>query len=88
MSQLLTLMNGIKVHSNIVVVAATNRPNSIDLALRKFGWFDREVDIGSLSGCLEIHIHTKNMKLADNVNFEQVNMILLYIFLILMLITP
>ncbi|KAJ7903131.1 P-loop containing nucleoside triphosphate hydrolase protein [Mycena leptocephala] len=41
-SQLLTLMDGLKAHSNIVVMAATNRPNSIDPALRRFGQFDRE----------------------------------------------
>ena len=45
-SQLLTLMDGMKARSNVVVMAATNRPNSIDPALRRFGRFDREVDIG------------------------------------------
>lgn len=45
-SQLLTLMDGMKSRSNVVVMAATNRPNSIDPALRRFGRFDREVDIG------------------------------------------
>ncbi|KAM9915752.1 hypothetical protein OXX59_010408, partial [Metschnikowia pulcherrima] len=45
-SQLLTLMDGMKARSNVVVIAATNRPNSIDPALRRFGRFDREVDIG------------------------------------------
>src|SRR5206468_1617541 len=44
-SQLLTLMDGMKSRSNVVVMAATNRPNSIDLALRRFGRFDREIDI-------------------------------------------
>jgi transitional endoplasmic reticulum ATPase len=89
-SQLLTLMDGMKARSNIVVMVATNRPNSIDPALRRFGRFDREVDIGipDPTGRLEIHIHTKSMKLADDVDLEQVNKILLYIFLISMLITP
>ncbi|KAJ7877816.1 P-loop containing nucleoside triphosphate hydrolase protein [Mycena leptocephala] len=41
-SQLLTLMDGLKARSNVVVMAATNRPNSIDPALRRFGQFDRE----------------------------------------------
>merc|ERR1712054_537576 len=62
-SQLLTLMAG------------TNRPNSIDPALRRFGRFDREVDISipDPTGRLEImQIHTKNMKLADDVDLEQV----------------
>jgi AAA+ superfamily predicted ATPase len=45
-SQLLTLLDGIKPTSNVVVIAATNRPNNIDPALRRFGRFDREIDIG------------------------------------------
>ncbi|KKF93762.1 Cell division control protein 48 [Ceratocystis platani] len=74
-SQLLTLMDGMKARANIVVMAATNRPNSIDPALRRFGRFDREVDIGipDPTGRLEIlSIHTKNMKLADDVDLEQI----------------
>ena len=72
-SQLLTLMDGMKARSNVVVIAATNRPNSIDPALRRFGRFDREVDIGipDATGRLEVlRIHTKNMKLADDVDLE------------------
>merc|ERR1740131_88940 len=56
-------------------MAATNRPNSIDPALRRFGRFDREVDIGipDAVGRLEIlRIHTKNMKLHDDLDLEQV----------------
>lgn len=74
-SQLLTLMDGLKQRSNVVVMAATNRPNSIDPALRRFGRFDREVDIGipDAIGRLEIlRIHTKNMKLANDVDLEQI----------------
>ncbi|KAI7875211.1 transitional endoplasmic reticulum ATPase [Lichtheimia hyalospora FSU 10163] len=74
-SQLLTLMDGMKARSNVVVIAATNRPNSIDPALRRFGRFDREVDIGipDPTGRLEIlRIHTKNMKLDDEVDLEQI----------------
>ncbi|OCH96304.1 AAA ATPase [Obba rivulosa] len=74
-SQLLTLMDGLKARSNVVVMAATNRPNSIDPALRRFGRFDREIDIGipDPTGRLEIlRIHTKNMKLADDVDLEQI----------------
>ncbi|CAD6570707.1 MAG: AAA ATPase cdc48 [Tremellales sp. Tagirdzhanova-0007] len=74
-SQLLTLMDGLKARSNLVVMAATNRPNSIDPALRRFGRFDREVDIGipDPTGRLEIlRIHTKNMKLQDDVDLEQI----------------
>ncbi|KAJ1968517.1 AAA ATPase cdc48 [Dispira parvispora] len=74
-SQLLTLMDGLKARSNVVVMAATNRPNSIDPALRRFGRFDREVDIGIPDpiGRLEIlRIHTKNMKLDEDVDLEKV----------------
>lgn len=74
-SQLLTLMDGLKQRAHVVVMAATNRPNSLDPALRRFGRFDREVDIGipDSTGRLEIlRIHTKNMKLAADVDLEQV----------------
>merc|ERR1712025_385570 len=74
-SQLLTLMDGIGQRAHVIVMAATNRPNSIDPALRRFGRFDREVDIGipDAVGRLEIlRIHTKNMKLADDLDLEQV----------------
>lgn len=74
-SQLLTLMDGMKARSNVVVMAATNRPNSIDPALRRFGRFDREIDIGIPDpvGRLEIlRIHTKNMKLDEDVDLEKI----------------
>ncbi|KAF8387100.1 hypothetical protein PRIPAC_76242 [Pristionchus pacificus] len=74
-SQLLTLMDGLKQRSHVVVMAATNRPNSIDPALRRFGRFDREIDIGipDAVGRLEVlRIHTKNMKLGEDVDLEQV----------------
>merc|ERR1719367_2235154 len=57
-------------------MAATNRPNSIDPALRRFGRFDREIDIGipDAVGRLEIlRIHTRNMKLGDDVDLEKVS---------------
>jgi transitional endoplasmic reticulum ATPase len=72
-SQLLTLMDGMKGRSNVVVIAATNRPNTIDQALRRFGRFDRELDIGvpDDNGRLEVlRIHTKNMKLAPDVQLQ------------------
>lgn len=68
-------MDGMKSRSNVVVIAATNRPNSIDPALRRFGRFDREIDIGipDPSGRLDVlRIHTKNMKLAPGVDLEQI----------------
>eukprot|EP01041_Mallomonas_annulata_P001179 gene1179-2294_t len=74
-SQLLTLMDGLKGRSNTVVIGATNRPNSMDPALRRFGRFDREIDIGvpDENGRLEIfRIHTRNMKLDDDVDPESI----------------
>lgn len=74
-SQLLTLMDGLKSRAHVIVMAATNRPNSIDPALRRFGRFDREIDIGVPDeiGRLEVmRIHTKNMKLDDEVNLEAI----------------
>merc|ERR1712050_515333 len=58
------------------MIGATNRPNSIDAALRRFGRFDRELDIGvpDDNGRLEIlRIHTKNMKLAPDVKLEDIS---------------
>jgi transitional endoplasmic reticulum ATPase len=74
-SQLLTLMDGLKARSHVIVIGATNRPNSIDPALRRFGRFDREIDITipDATGRLEIlRIHTKNMKLDDSVDLESI----------------
>ena len=68
-------MDGLKQRAHVVVMAATNRPNSIDPALRRFGRFDREVDIGipDAVGRLEIlRIHTKNMKLDNDVDLVQI----------------
>ncbi len=73
-SQLLTLMDGMKARSNVVVIAATNRPNTLDPALRRFGRFDREIDIGvpDENGRMEIfRIHTRSMKLDDDIDLEQ-----------------
>lgn len=70
-AQLLTLMDGVKGRGQVVCIGATNRPNSIDPALRRFGRFDREIDIGVPDevGRMEIlRIHTKNMKLSDDVD--------------------
>ncbi len=75
-SQLLTLMDGLKSRGQVVIIGATNRPNSIDPALRRFGRFDRELDIGvpDDAGRLEIlRIHTKNMKLTPDVNLEEIS---------------
>ncbi|MCW1301883.1 MAG: CDC48 family AAA ATPase [Candidatus Parvarchaeota archaeon] len=69
-SQLLTLMDGLKGRGKVIVIAATNRPNAIDPALRRPGRFDREIQIGvpDQKGRLEIlKIHTRRMPL-DNSN--------------------
>merc|ERR1719283_328584 len=74
-SMLLTLMDGLKGRGQIVVIGATNRVNTIDSALRRFGRFDREIEMGvpDETGRLEIlHIHTKNMKLGEDVDLEHV----------------
>merc|ERR1719432_657340 len=74
-SQLLTLMDGLKQRASVVVIGATNRPNSMDPALRRFGRFDREIDIGvpDENGRLEVfRIHTRNMKLDEDVDPEAV----------------
>ncbi|GMP98831.1 hypothetical protein CsSME_00046562 [Camellia sinensis var. sinensis] len=75
-SQLLTLMDGLKSRAHVIVIGATNRPNSIDPALRRFGRFDREIDIGVPDeiGRLEVlRIHTKNMKLSEDVDLERIS---------------
>ncbi|KAL6122440.1 hypothetical protein NUSPORA_00523 [Nucleospora cyclopteri] len=74
-AQLLTLMDGMNTRTNVIVLGATNRPNSLDPALRRFGRFDREIEIGVPDeiGRLEIlSIHTKNMRLAENVDLHAI----------------
>lgn len=72
-SQLLTLMDGMKPTSKVVVMAATNRPNVIEPALRRPGRFDRELDMGipDEQGRLEIlQIKTRDMRLGTDVDLE------------------
>jgi transitional endoplasmic reticulum ATPase len=74
-SQLLTLMDGMKARGKVVVIAATNRPDSIDPALRRPGRFDREIEIGipDEEGRLEIlNIHTRGMPVEEKVNLKQI----------------
>ncbi len=74
-SQLLTLMDGMKSRGKVVVIAATNRPDSIDPALRRPGRFDREIEIGipDEEGRLEIlNIHTRGMPVEEKVNLKQI----------------
>ena len=64
-------MDGLKSRANVMVMGATNRPNSLDPALRRIGRFDREIDISipDEAGRLEIlGIKTKSMKLAPDVD--------------------
>jgi len=71
-AQLLALMDGLKSRGRVVVIAATNRVNALDPALRRPGRFDREIEIKvpSKKGRLEIlQIHTRRMPLKD-VNIE------------------
>ncbi|KAG7336484.1 cell division cycle protein 48 [Nitzschia inconspicua] len=72
-SQLLTLMDGLKPTSRVVVMAATNRPSVIEPALRRPGRFDRELDMGipDEQGRLEIlQIKTRDMRLGKDVDLE------------------
>ena len=72
-AQLLTLMDGIEARQNLVVIAATNRPEAIDEALRRPGRFDREIMVGvpDETGRREIlGIHTRGMPLADGVDLD------------------
>jgi transitional endoplasmic reticulum ATPase len=75
-SQLLTLMDGMKSRGKVVVIAATNRPDSIDPALRRPGRFDREIEIGipDDEGRLEIlSIHTRGMPIDEKVDLKQIS---------------
>ena len=74
-SQLLTLMDGMKSRGKVVVIAATNRPDSLDPAIRRPGRFDREIEIGipDEAGRKEIlDIHTRGMPLNDKVKLDQI----------------
>ena len=77
-SQLLTLMDGMKSRGKVVVIAATNRPDSIDPALRRPGRFDREIEIGipDDEGRLDIlSIHTRGMPIDEKVDLKQISKI-------------
>ncbi|QDP19405.1 CDC48 family AAA ATPase [Sphingomonas xanthus] len=73
-AQLLTLMDGLEPRQNLVVIAATNRPEAIDEALRRPGRFDREIIVGvpDQTGRREIlGIHTRGMPLAEGVDLDE-----------------
>ncbi|UGV41077.1 CDC48 family AAA ATPase [Methanococcoides orientis] len=72
-SQLLSLMDGLKERKNVIVIGATNRPEALDMALRRPGRFDREIvlHVPDQDGRLEIfQIHTRGMPLADDVDLK------------------
>jgi len=72
-AQLLALMDGLAERGQVIVLGATNRPESIDPALRRPGRFDREIEISvpNADGRLEIlHIHTRGMPLDEDVDLK------------------
>ena len=74
-SQILTMMDGLKSRGKVIVIGATNRVNSIDPALRRPGRFDREISINvpGKEGRLSIlKIHTRGMPLTKNVNLNEI----------------
>jgi len=73
-AQLLALMDGMQERGQVIVLGATNRPESLDPALRRPGRFDREIEIGvpNAEGRLEIlQIHTRGMPLDDGINLQE-----------------
>ena len=74
--QLLALMDGLKDRGKVIVLAATNMPNSLDAALRRPGRFDKEIflDAPNLSARKEIlDIHTRGMPLDEDVNLDEIS---------------
>ena len=74
-AQLLTLMDGLKSRGQVVVIGATNRPDSLDPALRRPGRFDREIEIGvpdTEERKEVLEIHTRNMPLAEDVDLDKI----------------
>lgn len=72
-AQLLALMDGLKGRGQVIVIAATNLPNSIDPALRRGGRFDREIEIGipDKKGRFEIfQVHTRGVPLSEDINLD------------------
>ncbi|MCK5292626.1 MAG: CDC48 family AAA ATPase [Thermoplasmata archaeon] len=73
-AQLLALMDGLKARGKVVVIGATNRPDSLDPALRRPGRFDREIEIGipDKRGRHEVLlIHTRGMPLAEDIDLKK-----------------
>ena len=73
-AQLLTLMDGMKSRGRVIVIAATNRQDALDPALRRGGRFDREIEIGvpnKEERWQVLKIHTRNMPLAKDVSLKE-----------------
>jgi transitional endoplasmic reticulum ATPase len=73
-SQILTMMDGLKSRGKVIVIGATNRVNAIDPALRRPGRFDREIEIsvpGKEGRLAILKIHTRGMPLIKDVNLEE-----------------
>ena len=74
-AQLLALMDGLSSRGEVIVIAATNRPNALDPAIRRGGRFDREIEIGipNKNGRLEVlYVHTRGMPLEDSLDLKEV----------------
>lgn len=72
-AQLLSLMDGLKERKNVIVIGSTNRPEALDMALRRPGRFDREIELGvpDMEGRREIfQIHTRGMPLTEDVDLD------------------
>jgi cell division protease FtsH len=75
LNQLLTEMDGFEGNSGVIILAATNRPDSLDPALTRPGRFDRRVpvELPDLKGREAIlRVHSKKIKVADNIDFKQI----------------
>ena len=74
-AQLLALMDGLSSRGEVIVIAATNRPNALDPAIRRGGRFDREIEIGipSKTGRLEVlYVHTRGMPLDVSLDLKEI----------------
>ncbi|MCJ7445174.1 MAG: CDC48 family AAA ATPase [Methanotrichaceae archaeon] len=74
-AQLLALMDGLSSRGEVIVIAATNRPNALDLAIRRGGRFDKEIEVGipDKNGRLEIlYVHTRGMPLDESIDLKDI----------------
>jgi transitional endoplasmic reticulum ATPase len=74
-AQILSLMDGLSSREEVIVIAATNRPNALDPAIRRGGRFDREIEIGipNRNGRLEVlYVHTRGMPLDESLDLMEI----------------